>query len=486
MKKFLIYLCVVAMLFSTMILGASAISSDVEASAFEDLEMMALIYQSGSDVSSDYNDDYWGYWWEGDVPEVDSYLTACTVNMRGFDMSPDGRYMYCGTLNGGTGVRGVVVLDTATGEVTDLYEKYDGEAGLEGSPFSYAKGIATDDRGYVYVGFAFSLNYNVVNLGIAKQNDDGTLEEVSFDSVYAFGDPGDQGGIKVGVNGVDVAKVGDKYYCYVMTNYSHDALYCLDVTDPTNPKLNKDFGDNGVIDFAYDDCPVALDGFTLDEGQYMDVDDDGVIWLVANAKEGKDGIMRIAPDGSSCLGVIEASGAYCVEHEGGFLLVGAKNAKTVTVLDDASFETLATVTLPDGYGDRVTRIRIVEDILYVCFAGNDNNNSNAIMAAPLTPDAELLLADKAAALSPEEETNAETEGETIVGTQPADTAAPTIDETNAETDTLASTQEEQGTSSSTNMTPNDKEEGCASVMGVSAVVPMLLAAAWIMVKKQKE
>ena len=485
--------CVLSLVLSTFTMGVSALSADVDDSVFEDLEMQALFIQSGSDIFSDLNEDYLEWWWEGDVPELDTYCTAASINMRGFDISADGRYMYCGTLNGGSGVRGVVVLDTATGKVTDLYAKYDGEAGLEGSPFSYAKGISTDDRGYVYVGFAFSHNYNVVNLGIAKQQADGTLGEVSFDAVYAFGDPGDQGGIKVGVNGVDVVKIGDKYYCYVMTNYTHDALYCLDVTDPENPKLNKDFGNDGVIEFNYDDCPVVGSGFTLDEGQYMDVDDDGVIWLVVNAKEGKDGIMRIAPDGQSCLGVVEASGAYCVEHEGNYLLVGAKSAKTLTVLDDASYDVIATITMPEGYGDRISRIRVIDDILYVCHNGNDTNMQNTIMVAPLTSDAQLLIEQKAAALTPEEETQGETgemmdteatpldtqTGEPQVS-QPADTASQT------DAETISAEDETDASAPQTTTADGGAETGCGSVVMVGLALPMLTCLAFVWRRKKED
>ncbi len=497
MKHFLIFVCVMALLLSSLALGVSALSVDVDASVWQTLELRAFVIQTGESIMSDMNEDYWEMWWDDEVPELEAgYAQAATVNMRGFDMSADGRYMYCGNLNGGTGVRGVVVYDTATGLVTDLYEKYDGEAGLDGSPFSYAKGIAADDRGYVYVGFAFSLNYNVVNLGIAQQQEDGTLKELYYDAVYEFGAPGDQGGIKVGVNGVDVAKIGDKYYCYVMTNYEHDALYCYDVTDPENPVLDEDFGVDGVIDFSYDDCPVKGDGFTLNEGQYMDVDDDGVIWLVVNAKEGKDGIMRISPDGSECLGVVEQAGAYSVEHEGGFLLVGAKTAKTVTVLDDSSFETVATLTIPDGYGDRVTRIRVIDDILYICNACDDTNFVNTVWAAGLTGEAALALTAKAAALGAVAEDETETTQETVAevatdaeAVTQADTVAASDDVVTEEDVTEADVQTEGASAAATEGATHaaaEESDGCASVMAVCAWLPVLAGASLVLLRKKED
>ena len=397
MKKILAVALVLTMLLSLAVVGASALSlavvgasalsPNVDASTWESLELKALYVQSDADIYSDLDEDYWEYWWEDEVPESDdAWLMASTINMRGFAMSPDGRYLYMGQLNGGTGVRGVVVYDTQKCVVTDLYYHYDGEAGLEGSPYSYAKGIAADDRGYVYVGYAFSLNYNLVNLGIAQQKEDGALEEVSLTAAYAFGEPGDAGGIHVGVNGVDVVKVGDSYYCYVMINYDYDALYCFDVTDPANPKLNKDFGDNGLINFSDDANPVVAPGYTLKEGQYMDVDDDGVIWLVVNTNEGMDGVMKISPNGSSCVSFAELQGVYSVEHEGGFLLCGMKDGSAVVVLDDASFEQVASVPVVADYGDRIVRVLVVNDVLFVADAGNDTHGNNAVHAAPLTAD----------------------------------------------------------------------------------------------------
>jgi hypothetical protein len=370
--------------------------------------------------------------------------------------------------------------------VTDLYYHYDGEAGLEGSPYSYAKGIAADDRGYVYVGFAFSRNYNVVNLGIAQQKDDGTLEEVAFEAAFEFGDAGDEGGIHVGVNGVDVAKVGDKYYCYMMINYDYDALYCFDVTDPANPKLNKDFGTNGVIEFSAPSNTVAGAGFTLKEGQYMDVDDDGTIWLVANGNEGTDGIMKLAPDGSACAEVIELKGIYSVEHEGGFLLCGMKDGSSVVVIDDASYETIATIEVPADYGDRVTRMLVINDVLFVCDAGSDSNPLNAVHAAPLSAAGQEFFNQLVENLSHA--------GEEVTTAAPADeTTAPTVEETQPkveetqapaekETQAPAADTVEQGTKAPAESTPAEKK-GCGSTVGVAAGAVLLAAAAFVARKK---
>ena len=114
MKKLLGVLLCAVMLLSLSAVGVSALSPDVTADTWATLELKALYVQSGADIYSDLNEDYYEYWWEDEVPELENYYQACTVNMRGFAMSADGRYLYMGQLNGGTGVRGVVVYDTET------------------------------------------------------------------------------------------------------------------------------------------------------------------------------------------------------------------------------------------------------------------------------------------------------------------------------------------------------------------------------------
>lgn len=487
MKRFFAILLCAVMLVTVTAFGASAASVD-----WSSVELKALYVQSGADIYSDLNEDYFEYWWEDEIPELENFYQACTINMRGFSMSADGRYMYMGQLNGGTGVRGVVVYDTQKCVVTDLYYTYDGDAGLSGSPFSYAKGIAADDRGYVYVGFAFSKNYNVVNLGIAKQLEDGTLEEVSFDSIFEFGDPGAEGGIKVGVNGVDVAKVGDKYYCYAMINYDYDALYCIDVTDPESPKLNKDFGTNGCIIFSEPSNTVAGSGFTLKEGQYLDVDEDGTIWVAVNANEGKDGIMKIAYDGSACVDVIEMGGIYSVEHVGEYLLCGMKDGSAVVVLDDSSYETVATVPLTADYGDRVVRMQVINDVLFVADAGNDTTEYNAVHAAPLSADGQEFYDSLVANLAqltgdPEVTTEdipvgGETEADTAeITTEAQDTVADTADATTAPT--AEETEAPTAAPTDAEATTEAAKSGCGATVGMAAVAVLTAAAAFVATKK---
>ncbi|MBQ2807080.1 MAG: hypothetical protein IJF08_08520 [Clostridia bacterium] len=471
-------------LFASLCMGCLCLVTSAEYTE-EDLlgaELQGLFCQDGEYINSDLSENYEAWWWEGEAPETEEYYMAAYINMRGFSMSADGRYAYMGTLNGGTGMRGVVVLDTQVGKITDMYYTYNEENALPGSPFSYAKGIAADDRGYVYVGFAYSVNYNYLSLGIAQQGENGKLTEVVEIPVYQNDlEPGDEAGTKIGVNGVEVAKVGDKYLCFVMSNYQHDALYCYDVTDPANPVLYKSWGIEGVIDFADPDCTIDLDGKHLDEGQYMAVDADGTVWLCASLVEGGTGIIKIDPAGITCQAYIEQSGAYCVAHEGNLLLVGLKDGTAIEVLNDSTYEKLGSIEVPDA--DRVTRIQIVNDTLYVCGAGNDSMTYNYIYAAPLTAEAKTAFDAQVAAIDKyrQEDDNGE---ETTDETTEPDTTTEAETETPTDAKTEAPTTEATATEAPTDQP--EQEGGCGSIVGGSAMIALLLLGACVAIKKKKD
>ncbi len=470
MKRIFTLVLCAALCLGALSLSAWAAEEDYTSDTWKNAELKGLFYQDGEYINSDLAENYEAWWWEGDVPEVDDYMTAANVNMRGFSMSADGRYAYMGTLNGGSGMRGVVVLDTQVGKITDMYYSYNEENALPGSPFSYAKGIAADDRGNVYVGFAYSVNYNYLSLAVAKQEDNGKLTELCEIPVYTNDlEPGDEAGTKIGVNGVEVAKVGDKYLCFVMANYDHDVLYCYDVTDPANPVLNNNYGINGVIEFSAEDCTIDMGEKTLKEGQYMAVDTDGTVWLCMDLNEGGNGIIKIDPTGITCQKFVELSNAYSISHVGKYLLVGLKDGSAVLVLDDSSFEQVASIAVPDA--DRVTRMQVRNDTLYVCGAGSDSMTYNYIYAAALTADAQAALDAQVATLDKYQQEN-------DTGDETETTEAATEDKTEVTTEeqTEAPTTEEQ--------TEAPKKNGCNSVIGGTAIVAAIALGALVIAKKK--
>ncbi len=482
MKRILTLVLFAALCLGCLSVSAWAADEGYTVDTWSAAELKCLFYQDGEYINSDLAKNYEAWWWEDEVPELEEYMGAATNNMRGFSMSADGRYAYMGTLNGGTGMRGVVVLDTKVGKITDMYYSYNEENALPGSPFSYAKGITADDRGNVYVGFAYSVNYNYVSLGIAKQEDNGKLTELCEIPVYQNElEPGDQAGTKVGVNGVEVAKVGDKYLCFVMVNYDHDTLYCYDVTDPANPTLNATWGIGGMIDFADADCTIDMGGKTLKEGQYMAVDADGTVWLCVDFNEGGNGIIKIDPNGITCQKTIELANAYCVAHVGNHLLVGMKDGSAVLVLDDASAEQVASIEVPDA--DRVTRMQVRNDTLYVCGAGNDSMAYNSIYAAPLTADAQTALDAQVAELDKYQQEN-DTDDETEA---PEDTEESSEQVTEQKTEaTTAEVTQTPATDAPTTEAETEApaKGGCGSVMGSAAIVAAIALGALVIAKKK--
>lgn len=508
MRRGMSVLLCLAMILTAATLSASALSSDVTADSWDDVELQAFICQQGEYFCSDMAEDFWNdEWWYQEIPELDNNeeMLAC-INVRGFAVSPDLKYAFLGHLNGGTGFRGCAMLDLATGAITDVYYHYE-EENLDSSAtrFSFPKGIGADDRGYVYVGFALSSNYNVVNLGIAQVNEtEKTLDEVALVPVYEWGQPGDVGGIQIGVNGVDVARIGDRYYCYCMVNYAYDALVCYDVTDPANPVLNTEFGTNGAIIFTDDDCPVFPEGTRLEDGNFLDVDEDGTIWLCAKFKNGKYGVMKIAPDGSACAGSFETeTSAFCVAHAGGYLIVGDKSGQSVDVYDDSSFEKVGSPKFDtDVYGHCFSMIQVIDDILIVDDGdNNDTSGYNAILVAPLTADAEVKLSEMVTTLNGGEEPESETETdektpdesqEPSSETATKDTTPdPSGEETNQDPSGEETTQPTAGESGTKAPGEGDTEAtestGCKSVVGgASAVLALGVAVCGVAVRKKKE
>ena len=438
MKKIITLFACIALLVTACaaLAPAFALSAEVGDDTWSSVKLRALLWQDTAGFFSDLTEEYENMdFFTMNIPELDGEeMDMGMLSMRGFSMTPDRKYALLGHLSGAEGVtaRGCALFDFETGKVTDIFYRYDAENADDpsGIPFSHPKGIAADDRGNVYVGFAFSKNYNVVNLGIAHINDETKrFEELYMGAVYEFGDPGDLNGIQVGVNGVEVVKIGEEYFCYVMTNYAYDALYCLNVTDPANPTLNKDFGDNGKIVFSEEGCTVKGDGFTLNDGNYLAVDEEGVVWLAAKSNEGTKGVMKISPDGSSCMEVLTMANPYSVCRAGQYLIVGDGDGVLLHVYDvsDTSRE-IASIGLDEDVtcGARFARVQVCEDILFVLSSQESTTLPNTLLAAALTADAQVKLNEMVAQLAApaaddgdESDTVAETEPTTEPATDPS-------------------------------------------------------------------
>ncbi len=505
MRRLCATLTTLCLLLVTMTLAVPAADYETKAAAWADVTLRSLYVQDDMTLSSDINPDFKATWPTFDVNHAGNAVTS-TVNMRGFALSPDGRFAYMSVLHGGGDkVRGMFVMETMTGKILAYDTRYDGGACNGALPhFSYPKGVDADTRGYVYMGYTLSASFNEAYLRVARQNEDGTLTRMSEIPVCSLGKPGDENGTKVGINGVSISERDGRVFCYVVTNYEHDRLYCFDVTDPEAPLLCKDFGKNGSM------VLTTLGGYTVDEALYLDVDTDGTVYLAITATDGRGGVAVIAPDGQSCRKVMASDGVYSVELVGNFLLCGSRTGGTITVLNRQTGRQVTTLSVNDSLGERVTRMQIAGDVLFVCDAGSVIGSSNAVYAAPLSDKGQIFL-DKIVEAqnrgyaeyetdAPETETtddDTETEATGVGESEPAgDTPPETVPpETQPEssaldteallesiTDTVVMTEIDTTVTESDAGTPPDRG-GCASVAAIPCI---LMAGAVILLVKTKQ
>ena len=252
--------------------------------------------------------------------------TLDAIQLRAFAVDPNGKYYYGGLLNGGTPT--VYQFDAATGDpiCTYVFDPAEDDG-------AYIKALAADDRGYVYMGVANKANNGAVYFAICSQ--DG-LKQIKWVKIEIEG--------KVGVNGATVRELGGKYYLYFITNYDSDRLYCYDVTDVNNPKVNASFGSDG----GYLDLTSA---FGMKDANNIAVDEMGYIYACATTGVGSKGdtLFRISADGagvthqasvSECFGVAIVGQGYLATctYEGADSKVHILNQHNLTPVTVVSYD----------------------------------------------------------------------------------------------------------------------------------------------------
>ncbi|MDF2685406.1 MAG: hypothetical protein K0S55_587 [Clostridia bacterium] len=280
-----------------------------------------------------------------------------TYQMRGFTASADGKYLYGGLLQGN---RRVVRFDINTGAVAGEWQDTDLE---------YPKGLASDDRGYTYVGLTGPNGKDTFGHIVILDKD--LLEvariQITNDAVF-------------GINGVSVEKINEKYYLYFVMNYGPNAIYSYDVTDISALKLNDAFGEGGKCDF------VKLSG-SEGEASYLDIDTDGSIYVSANVNAGGskgDSLLHIAADGKSIITttpVVEAYGVALFEE---YVLVSTYNKENscVEVVDKATMKSIGQIGKFEGCGN-YNGVAVVNDVIYIDDAGREGNADRILKTGTL-------------------------------------------------------------------------------------------------------
>lgn len=251
---------------------------------------------------------------------------APRTSLRCLTASADEKYLYGGYIKGAP--RGVHKLDAGTGE--ELWHYQD-----EGySNPGFCKGIAVDDRGYVYVGVTIWEQLDEVQLAVVS---DGTGEEISLTPIRVSG--------KVGTNGMAVRKDGERYLLYLITNYDVNRIYCFDVTDASSPVPYEDFGAGGFIELA------GLSGGSA-EATCLAFAEDGSFYLTANLGSGNKGdtVLHVSADGKRVLEQAALGEAYGLALCGGYVFVSTylDGTSSVHVLQRDGLKEVAQVgNLPD-------------------------------------------------------------------------------------------------------------------------------------------
>lgn len=243
-------------------------------------------------------------------------------SLRAMAASPDGVFLYTGHIQLGT--TGIRKIDVETG---DILWDYHNAALSPDQPLyrEYPKGVAVDDRGYVY---AMISDNGLTGATLAIINDtDGT--EVSETFV-------DFGVMDAGANGIAVKQDGERFYAYFISNYGPNRIYCYDVTDPTAPVPDTGFGVDGVVSLA------RKTGVEDADANYLAIADNGDIYVTIKLANGAkaDAVGKFSSDGKTFEKVIDCEEAYGITIADGYLFVstyhGEASAVKVYKLSDYS------------------------------------------------------------------------------------------------------------------------------------------------------
>ncbi len=415
---------------------------------------------------------------------ADDVLFAGKYCMRGMTISQDGKYMFGGFLNP-NGSSAIEMFETATGKIVSGIQYIQST----NSKSSYPKGLATDDRGYLYAALAYNPNNTQADLAVYSYADG--LKLVSHTTIKTTSPE-----TKTGVNGITVEKVNGTYYAYVVVNYDVDYLIRVNVNDPANPVLDTAFGEGGIVD-------LQKDPYALKEANYLDVDTDGTIYLGCQTQSDKV-LMILSADGTTILNQISHPTAYGVALWSDYIFVSSQKTGNIGVYNKYSLELVGTlaistdnIVLPITRDDilinvganSICNVAVINDILFLGDQANDANGCDQIFAVGLTDAAAKTVASwneaigaRLAAAYPEKTEAPET-------TKAPETEAPTTEPVTEAPETEPATEapETQAPAPAETDAPETDapkaEGGCGGMIAGAVVLVTLLGTAVVFKKK---
>ena len=456
MKKLITIMITLAILASLFTLSSSAEITETDAAAWK----YTVLMQSSGGLS-----------YTGD--DILFYAKYC---MRGMAISQDGKYMFGGYLNP-SGSGSIEMFETATGKLVSGIQYIQ----PENSKSSYPKGLATDDRGYLYAALAWNPNNTKADLAVYEYANG--LKQISYTNIVTTSES-----VKTGVNGITVEQINGSYYAYVVVNYDVDYLARLNVTDPANPVLDTSFGENGLID-------LQKAPYNIKDANYLDVDTDGTIYLACNSSEGRV-VQVLSADGSIILNTFPHETAYGVAIWGDYLFVTTQKTGKVGIYSKSGLTPVASIEvtpenivlpidrddiLVNGGVSSLCNVAVINDILFLGDQADGSNGFDQIFAVGLTAEAAAAVEtyakaihDRLAAAYPEK-----TEApETTKAPEPETTEAPKVDEdpTNAPETTNAPTADPTEAPEQTPAPGTEapaEEKGCGGFVAGIAIIAII-------------
>lgn len=286
--------------------------------------------------------------------------TDLGYELRGLAASQDGEYLYAGFLQN---TRNVLKIDAADGSIVDAYTPAIPEISLDID--RYPKGLATDDRGNLFVGITHAENGNnhMLTLAAVRQSD---MTEISY-----ITDTVAEAGTAIGVNGITVVKQGDRYLCYAAICYSNYSIRCYDVTDPENITLYSGFASDGVLSTGFSPYYLAADGM-------------GNVY-VTGVENSIYGVYKINASGE-ILAQATVNRAYGIVLKDTHILISSSgNDGTITLLD-TGLNILGQYTV-SGLSGNFVQSAIGGDTVYIADCGNGEEAggiAGAVYAAPVS------------------------------------------------------------------------------------------------------
>lgn len=465
MKKLITLLLALTIIISLFVLPSSALTeADVAALKY------TLVMQSGNGLS------YTG----------DDILFYAKYQMRGMAISQDGKYAFGGYLNP-KGSAAIEMSELATGKVVSGFQFVQPDSSV-----SYPKGLATDDRGYLYAALAWYPNYGRADIATFTYAD-GTIKQLGYSNIVTTSDS-----VKTGVNGIAVEKINGSYFAYVVVNYDVDYLARFIVDDPTNPVLDTTFGEGGLID-------LQKEPYNLKEANYLDIDTDGTIYLACN-NSSEQKVLVLSNDGSLILNELVHTTAYGVAVWGDYLFVTTQKTGKFGIYDKstlipiASLEvTVDNIHLPinrdailfNAGADSLCNVAVINDILFLGDQGSGASGFDQIFAVGLTAEAAATvdswaknIHDRLAAAYPETteapETTKSPAPETTEAPAPETTEAPVPEVTEV---TDAPTEAPEQTPAPGTEAPTPEKNGCGGFVAGAAMIVVLLGTAVVLKKR---